>query len=103
MPRTAVCAGRDEQVIRLCAVLVRVGRDKGKGALGGEECAGHAAIVRGYGIAVLLVFHYAPFRQQTVERFFQLLFGGFGQGAADIVHAHGLREQRKQPAFQFGL
>ena len=99
VPCAARCVRRDEQVIRLGLALTGIGRDKAERALGGKVGAGHAAVVRGDGKAVFLVFHHAAVCHQAVERVFQLVFARLGQRAADFVYPHGLREQRKQFAF----
>ena len=103
VPRAAVCAGRDEQIVRLGAVLGRVGGDESKGAFGGEERARHAAVMRRDRKAVFFVFHHLTVGDQAVKCALELVFSGFGQGAAHFIHAHGLCQQGKQFVFQLGL
>ena len=100
MPRAARGVGRDEQVVRTGLVLGYIRRDERERTLGGEVGAGDAAVMRGNSEAVFLVFHDRTVRGQAVERVLYLLLAGFRQGAAQLIQPHGLREQRKQPAFR---
>ena len=100
VPRAAGCIRGDEQVVRFGLVFCYVRRDKAECTLGSKVGACHAAVMRADGKAVLFVLHDFPVRDQAVERILQLVFAGLGQRAADLIDAHGLYEQGKQPAFQ---
>ena len=68
VPCAAAGVRRNEIVVRFGLTRIDVGRDKGKAALGREERAGGAAVVRGHRKTVFLVFHDLSVLRQTVER-----------------------------------
>ena len=98
MPCAAAGVRRNEIIVRFGLTRLDVGRDKGKTALGREERAGGAAVVRGHRKTVFLIFHDLSVLRQTVERILQLVLSDVGQRAADLLDAERLREQRQQPA-----
>ena len=98
VPRAAARIRGNEQVVRLGRTFLHIGRNERKAALGREKRAGRAAVVRGDRKAVFLVLHDFARLRQTVECFLDFVLACVGQGAAYLIHAARLREQRQQPA-----